>query len=165
MEGLLLPQSNSRLRVSMLPLPSHPRPPRLNTSCRRKRFGKQSVRSGSGLDGQQVHTHGPPAEPGHLLCVPGGPALWSQEASSPSSSWSLGHMAGTVLYPPPSVFFFFFVFLSFLGAAPVAYGGSQARGSNQSCSCQPTPQSQPCQIQAMSATYTTDYGNARSLTH
>ena len=38
-------------------------------------------------------------------------------------------------------------------------------GSNQSYSCQPTPQPQPHQIWAASATYTTAHGNARSLTH
>ena len=38
-------------------------------------------------------------------------------------------------------------------------------GSNQSCSCWPTPQPQQCGIQATSATYTIAHGNARSLTH
>ena len=33
-------------------------------------------------------------------------------------------------------------------------------GSNQSCSCRPTPQPQQCQIQAISATYTTAHVNA-----
>ena len=37
-------------------------------------------------------------------------------------------------------------------------------GSNQSCSCQSKPQTQQCQIQAISVTYTTAHGNARSLT-
>ena len=40
-------------------------------------------------------------------------------------------------------------------AIPKAYGGSQARGSNQSCICQSIPQMQQCQIRAVSATYTT----------
>ena len=35
-----------------------------------------------------------------------------------------------------SFFFFFFLFR----AAPTVYGSFQARGSNQSCNCQPTPQ-------------------------
>ena len=39
----------------------------------------------------------------------------------------------------------FFVFCFFRGSS-TAYGGSQARGSNQSCSCQPTSQPQPHQI-------------------
>ena len=42
-------------------------------------------------------------------------------------------------------FFFFFFFLLFR-ALPVAYGGSQARGSNRSYSCRPTPQPQQCRI-------------------
>ena len=37
-------------------------------------------------------------------------------------------------------------------------------GSNRSCSRQPVPQPQQCQLQAVSATYTTAHGNARSLT-
>ena len=63
--------------------------------------------------------------------------------------------------------FVLFCFLSFR-AAPVAYGGSQARGKkkkNQSCICQPTPQPQQHQVQAASSTYTTAHGNAGSLTH
>ena len=48
-------------------------------------------------------------------------------------------------------------------AAPVAYGGFQARGLKWSCSHQLTPQSQ--QIGAPSATYTAARGNTRSLTH
>ena len=38
------------------------------------------------------------------------------------------------------------------------------KGSNQRCSCQPTPQPHQCQIQAASANYTAAHGNARSLT-
>ena len=56
-------------------------------------------------------------------------------------------------------------FLVFSRAIPTAYGGSQARGSNQSCSCCPMPQPQQCRIWAASATYTTAHGNAGSLTH
>ena len=41
----------------------------------------------------------------------------------------------------------------------------QGWGSNQSCSCRPTPQPQQCRIQAASTTYTTIHSNARSLTH
>ena len=37
-------------------------------------------------------------------------------------------------------------------------------GVQRSCSSRPTPQAQQCQIQAVSATYTTAHGNARSLT-
>ena len=38
-------------------------------------------------------------------------------------------------------------------------------GLNWSCICLPTPQPRSCQIRAVSATYTTAHGNARSLTH
>ena len=57
--------------------------------------------------------------------------------------------------------FFFWLFR----ATPSAYGCSQARGSNQSCRHQPTPEPQQPGIQAASVTYTTTHGNARSLTH
>ena len=58
--------------------------------------------------------------------------------------------------------FFFFKFFSFFKPAPPApYGGSQARGSNWSCSCQPTA----LRIQAASVTYTMAHGNTRPLTH
>ena len=60
---------------------------------------------------------------------------------------------------------FCFVLFCLFRAAPTAYGGSQARGSNKSYSCQPTPQPQQCEIQAETATYTTAHSNARSLTH
>ena len=46
----------------------------------------------------------------------------------------------------------------------MAYGASQAQVSNLSCSRQPTPQPQQCQIRAASVTYTTAHGNAGSLT-
>ena len=59
------------------------------------------------------------------------------------------------------VFCFVFVFFR---AAPMAYGGSQARGLNWSCSCQPTPQPQQWHIQAAAVTYTTAHSNAGSLT-
>ena len=42
-------------------------------------------------------------------------------------------------------FFFFFFFCPFW-ATPVAYGGSQARGPNHSCSCWPTPHPQQSRI-------------------
>ena len=60
-------------------------------------------------------------------------------------------------------FFFFFFFLSFR-STPVVNGSFQAKGSNQSYSCQPMLQSQQCRVPAMSVTYTTTHGNVRSLT-
>ena len=59
-----------------------------------------------------------------------------------------------------SFFFFFWSFCPF-GAAPAAYGGSQARvliGAIAAGLCH-------SQIQAASATYTTAHSNTRSLTH
>ena len=56
---------------------------------------------------------------------------------------------------------------SFLGlffrATPAAHRGSQARGLNQSYSCQPQPPKH--QIQTTSANYTAAHSNTRSLTH
>ena len=66
--------------------------------------------------------------------------------------------------PGPSSLLHFVVVLLFR-AAPVACGGSQARGSNGSCCCRPTPQPQQHHIRAASATYPTAPGNAGSLTH
>ena len=55
-----------------------------------------------------------------------------------------------------------FIFV-FFRAAPTAYGGSQARGLNRSCSRWPTPEPQQCGIHAPSATHTTAHGNGRIL--
>ena len=60
--------------------------------------------------------------------------------------------------------FFVFCFLVFLGLHPWHMEVPRL-GSNQSCSCGPTPQLQQCQIWASSATYTTAHDNAWSLTH
>ena len=59
---------------------------------------------------------------------------------------------------------FFFVFCLFR-AIPVAYGASQARGSNWSCSCWLPPQPKQHGIWAASVTYSTAHLNAGSLTH
>ena len=58
---------------------------------------------------------------------------------------------------------FFFLFR----ATPAAYGSSQARGLNRSCSCRstPQPQAQPREIRAKFLTYVTAHCNAGSLTH
>ena len=55
-------------------------------------------------------------------------------------------------------------FLFLFTSAPAAWR-FPGEGSNWSCSCRPTPQPQPRRIRAMSVTYTTAPGNARSLTH
>ena len=56
-------------------------------------------------------------------------------------------------------------FLFLFYGAPTTCEGSQAKESNQSCSCQPTPEPQQCCNWAASVTYTTAHGNAGSLTH
>ena len=64
--------------------------------------------------------------------------------------------------------FFVFVFLHFR-AASTACGSSQARGYNQSYSCQPAPQPQPQpqphHISVASGTYPTAHSNGGPLTH
>ena len=56
------------------------------------------------------------------------------------------------------------IFVSFQGCTHTIWR-FPGQGSNQSCSSQPTPQPQQCWIRAASATYTTAYDNAGSLTH
>ena len=82
-------------------------------------------------------------------------------AQVPSLTWELLYARDAAKMIQNFAFFFSF----FLKTAPVAYGSSQARGSNRSYSCRPTPQPQQHWIQAESKTYTTAYGNAGSLTH
>ena len=66
---------------------------------------------------------------------------------------------------PENGFLFCFVLFLLFRAVLVAYGDSQARGSNWSYSCWPTLQPQQHQIYATSAIYTTAPSNTRSLTH
>ena len=61
--------------------------------------------------------------------------------------------------------FFFVCFFAFSRAAPVAHGGSQAKGLIGTVAAGPTPEPQQLGILATSATYTTAHGNAISLTH
>ena len=63
------------------------------------------------------------------------------------------------------LFIYLFSLFAFFRAALMAYGGSQARGSNRSYSRRPTPEPQQHHIRAESATYTTAHGNTGSLTH
>ena len=59
-----------------------------------------------------------------------------------------------------------FFFLSFVFSGPHLWHIEVPRlGSTRSYSCWLTPQLQQLEIQAMSVTYTTAHGNARSLTH
>ena len=102
-----------------------------------------------------------------------------------SGSWRMGEIwveSWRVVFTPTNIRglwqeipVFFFLFLKFklnfcfvcllFRAAPAAYGGSQARKSNWSCSLQLIPQPEQCQIQTLVVTYTTAHGNARFLTH
>ena len=66
-----------------------------------------------------------------------------------------------ILHVYSLLFFFFFCLFR---AASTAYGSFQARGPT-GCSCWPIPQPQQHQIQALSSTYTTAYGNMGFLTH
>ena len=50
-------------------------------------------------------------------------------------------------------------------AAPATYVKFPGSGSNQSCSCQASPQPQERRIWAASVTYTIAHGNVGSLTH
>ena len=59
---------------------------------------------------------------------------------------------------------FIYLFLVFLTPNPRHMEVSRL-GSNWSCSRRPMPQPQQSQIRAESASYTTDQGNGRSLTH
>ena len=63
-----------------------------------------------------------------------------------------------------ALLFFFFIF-AFSRAAPMAYGGSQARGLIGAAAAKPTPEPQQHGIQAATATYTTAHSNAGFLTH
>ena len=62
------------------------------------------------------------------------------------------------------LFFFYFFIFYFLGPH-LWHMRFPGLGLNQSCSCRPTPQPWQYRIQAVSATYTTAHGNARSLPH
>ena len=62
------------------------------------------------------------------------------------------------------LFIYLFVLLPFLGPLPWHMEDPRL-GSNQSCSCWSTPDTQQRGIWAASATYTTAHGNTESLTH
>ena len=64
------------------------------------------------------------------------------------------------------ILFYFFCLFAFSRAAPVAYGGFQAKGPvGAAATVEPTPEPQQRRIQATSAIYTTAHGNAGPLTH
>ena len=60
---------------------------------------------------------------------------------------------------------FMFLFLLLFTATPEAYGGALGQGLNQSCSSQPTPESEQRWIWATSVTYAAPCGNTGSFTH
>ena len=59
---------------------------------------------------------------------------------------------------------FYLVFRPFQGRT-LGIRSFPGQGSNRSCSCQSTLQTQQCQIQAVSSIYTTAHSNSGSLTH
>ena len=78
----------------------------------------------------------------------------------------LKHCFFTCPYGFPLNSFLVFCFVLLFMAAPSSYGGSQARGPiGTTVAPRVAPQPQQCQIQAISATYTTAHQNAGSLTH
>ena len=119
----------------------------------------------------QIHPHQGLPTPGHSLhlglrslLLRGLTSSCCHSTSSPRGlktrhSWGTSAFQQLFLLHP-----FFFFFLPF-GVIPEAYGSSWAKeGSNQSCSCQLTPQPQQHQIRATSVTYTAACGT-RSLIH
>ena len=77
------------------------------------------------------------------------------------------HSGDVNCWNPPSVlllYLFTYLFIYLFRAIPAAYGSSQARGPIRAIAAS-LHQSQQCQIWATSATYTTVWGHARSLTH
>ena len=60
------------------------------------------------------------------------------------------------------LFIYLFIYFGFLGPHP---WHMEVPRLNWICSWQDTPQPQQCRIPAVSVTYTTTHGNARSLTH
>ena len=63
------------------------------------------------------------------------------------------------------LFIYLFCLFAISWAAPVAYGGSQARGRIGAVATGLHQSHSKRGIQAVSATYTTAHGNAGSLTH
>ena len=69
-------------------------------------------------------------------------------------------------YKPVILFIYLFIYLFAISwVAPVAYGSSQARGGIGTVATGLRQSHSNSGIRAASATYTTDHGNARSLTH
>ena len=84
--------------------------------------------------------------------------------SQASSSLCSRSFTPTSQYVYLFIFFVFFFFFNLFRTAPLAYGGSQAKGLTGPvaaglCHCH-----SKCQIWATSMTYTTAHGNTRSLT-
>ena len=96
------------------------------------------------------------------------PSLWSLELalSSPRRLW-FSTLSEHILRSlslscvGPEICFYLFIFLG-----PHLWHMEVPKlGTNRSYSCWPTPWPQPCQIWAMSVTYTTAHSNNRSPTH
>ena len=63
------------------------------------------------------------------------------------------------------IYLFYFIFFVFSTAAPMTYGGSQARGPIGDVAGRAMPEPQQLGIQAVSETHTTAQGNTGSSTH
>ena len=77
-----------------------------------------------------------------------------------SSIWKLGNQAQEILSTRFHLHCFYFILFIYLGLHL-----QHMEGSNQSCSCWPTPQSQQCQISVASVMYTIAHSNSGSSTH
>ena len=91
--------------------------------------------------------------------------FWADDTLASEKHRCYGQLRVWVVAPSltTSVIFGFFLVVFF--RAPMANGDPQSRGSNQNCSCWPTPLAQQCGIWVTSVTYTTAHSNAGSLTH
>ena len=95
------------------------------------------------------------------------PHLLSEARNQNQCSWiPVGFVSAEPQWECPHYcYYYYYYYYLLFRAAPVAYGVSQARGRIRSCSRQPTPEPQPCQIRAASSTYSRAHSNARSLTY
>ena len=101
---------------------------------------------------------------------------WARSGIKPTSSWTSGWVLNPLSHNGNSKrvysFYFYFLFFVFLGLhllhMEVLRPGVQVElqmPAYTTAIAMPDPQPQQHQIQATSATYTTAYGNAKSLTH
>ena len=91
---------------------------------------------------------------------------WARPGIKPTTSWFLVWFISTAPRQEQLIFFFsFFFFFFFFLWRTRGIWKFPGQGSNRSCSCWPTPQTQQYGIQAASVTCIIAHGNVRSLTH